>query len=159
MRFVVWPQDIVARMKDFHTCRKCSVKLFADCDNASPRLWSVLRWWWAPAQSWSVVGWLLVVRKLRAGRSSSVELVAGTDGQTDAIPTVGTALLLLLEGAHSHLRGARVRPIQRPEPGGQLKWRLVPAWRRHFKNHKLLLNIGLCLCLQQLFWAYCMSLV
>lgn len=110
-------------MEDFLTYTNCNMKLFADCENASPLLWSVLQSLWAP-QSWSVVGWLLVVRKLRAGRRSSVGMVAGTDGRTDAIPTVRTALLLLLQGAHRNLRGtagARVRPMQGPEPGEQLK--------------------------------------
>lgn len=67
---------------------------------------------------------------LREERTSSVALVAGTDGQTDAIPTVRTALLLLLQGARMNPRGtsaARVRLIQGPKPGEELKGRLIPA--------------------------------
>lgn len=65
-----------------------------------------------------------MVRKLRAERRDSVGMVEGIDGLKDAIPTARTALLLLLKGAHRNLRGtagARVRPMQGPEPGGQLK--------------------------------------
>jgi hypothetical protein len=89
------------------------------CDSALPRSWWVLLWWWSPVQWLSVVVWLLVLRKLQVGDSSrsSVELVAGTDGQTDAIPMVNTELLQLWKGARRKL----FQPIQEPRLGGRLQ--------------------------------------
>jgi hypothetical protein len=90
------------------------------CDMALPRLlWVVLWWWWSPVQWLSVVVWLLVHHKLQVGGStrSSVGLVAGTDGQTDAIPMVDTVLLQPLKGARRKL----VQPRQEPRLGGRLK--------------------------------------
>jgi len=95
------------------------------CDSALPQSWWVLLLWWSPVQWLSVVVWLLVLRKLQVGNSSrsSVELVAGTDGQTDAIPMVNTVLLQLLKGARRKL----FQPIQEPRLGGRLQRRSVPA--------------------------------
>ena len=89
------------------------------CDSALPQSWWVLLWWWSPVQWLSVVAWLLVLRKFQVGgRSrSSVELVAGIDGQTDAIPMVNTVLLQILKGA----RRKPYQPIQEPRLGGRLQ--------------------------------------
>lgn len=103
---------------------------------ASPRLLWVRQWWSAARWLWSLARWLLVVRKQRAGRSSSVELVAGTDGLTGATPMVGTALPPLLKGRHRNLRGtagALAQPTQEPRPGGRLK-HSVPVQRKAIKN-------------------------
>jgi hypothetical protein len=87
-------------------------------DSALPQSWWVLLWWWSAVQ-WLSVVWLLVLCKLQVGdRSrSSVEPVAETDGQTDAIPMVDTVLIQLLKGARRNL----VQPIQEPRLGGRLQ--------------------------------------
>lgn len=89
------------------------------CDSALPESLWVLLWWWSPVLLLSVVAWLLVIRKLKVGSRSrsSVELVAGTDGQTDAIPMVNTVLLQILKGARTKL----YQPIQEPRLGGRLQ--------------------------------------
>jgi hypothetical protein len=111
------------------------------CDSALPQLWWVILWWSSPVQWLSVVVWLLVLHKLQVGDSTrSVELVAGTDGQMDAIPMVHTVLLQPLKGAHRKL----VQPIREPRLGGRLKWRSMPAWKWCLNNCMLLLNICLC---------------
>jgi len=88
------------------------------CDSALPQSWWVLLWW-SPVQWLSVVVCLLVLRKLQVGDSShsSVELVAGTDDRTDAIPIVNTVLLQLLKGACREL----FQLIQEPRLGGRLQ--------------------------------------
>lgn len=125
------------------------------CDSALPQSWWVLLWWWSPVQWLSVVVWLLVLRKLQVGDSSrsSVELVAGTDGQTDAIPMQNTVLLQLLKGP----RRKPFQPIQEPRLGGRLQWRSVPAWKWCLNNCVLLLIYAY---VRQTFsWTYCVPLL
>jgi hypothetical protein len=104
-------------------------------DSALPQSWWVLLWWWSPVQWLSVVVWLLVLRKLQVGYSSrsSAELVAETDGQTDAIPMENTVLLQLLKGARRKL----FQPIQEPRLGGRLQWRSMPAWKWCLDNYAI----------------------
>ena len=104
---------------NLHSACRRRLDLLRGCDSALPRLWWVILSWWSLVQWLSVVVWLLVLHKLQVGHStrSSVELVAGTDGQTDAIPMVHKVLLQFSKEAHKKL----VQPIQEPRLGGRLK--------------------------------------